>query len=108
MEFVNTQLPTIREAKSPFEEFLSHPFLSSNDFVAIENILTNLPVKTIEERATFFQTLADRLEKLPGIIVSQLSPLLLSRMVLLDQAAVQDFLPRFLTPNSGLNRYYYL
>jgi len=102
VEFVNTQLPTIREAKSPFEEFLSHPFLSSNDFVAIENILTNLPVKTIEERATFFQTLADRLEKLPGIIVSQLSPLLLSRMVLLDQAAVQDFLPRFLTPNSGL------
>ena len=104
MEFVNTQLPTIREAKSPFEEFLSHPFLSSNDFVAIENILTNLPVKTIEERATFFQTLADRLEKLPGIIVaSQLGPLLLSRMVLLDQTAVQDFLPRFLTPNSGLN-----
>ena len=86
VEFIRTQMDEIRDddAKSPFEELLNHPFLSANDFVSIENFLTNLPVKKYSERVQFFQTLADRLEKLPPTIVaSQLGPLLLSRMVLL-------------------------
>merc|ERR1712107_267941 len=82
-EFIRTQMLPMRDsaANSPFEELLNHPFIADNDFVSIENFLTNLPCKPFKERAQFFQSLADRLQKLPvNLVASQLAPLLLSRM----------------------------
>jgi hypothetical protein len=62
-------------------------------------------MKSNMERAKFFQGLTERLLVLPeSLIANQLAALLLSRMVLLDRAAVHHFLPHFLTPNTkGIN-----
>ena len=64
--------------------------------------LTDIPLKSYEEKKTFFSNISERLFLLPEkVIASQLSSLLLSRMVILDQTAVQFFIPNMLTPGKG-------
>ena len=86
-----------------FQEVMTLPFFAGNEFVEIENFLTDLPMKSSLKRTKFFQGLAERLRlRIPtNLVACQLAHLLLSRMVLLDKAAVQHFLPGFLTPKLG-------
>ena len=86
------------ETEVNHEKILSHPFFSSNIFVEIENFLSHLAIKKEEDKSTFFASLTSKLqENIPEkLIAKQLTPLLLSRMVLLDPNANQYFLPHFL------------
>ena len=62
----------------------------------------DLPLKSSVERKSFFSDLTKKLFLLPEkVVAGQLAPLLLSRMVLLDQTAGQLFLPNMLTPSKG-------
>ena len=60
-------------------------------------------MKSAAEREKFFaEELVQSLHEIPANLVAwQLAPLLLSRMVLLDQAAVKHFLPHMLTPKGN-------
>ena len=81
---------------------LDHPYFQDQDYLSIVAFLTDLPLKSFEEKKDFFISLSKRLFQLPEkVIASQLSSLLLSRMVILDQTAVQYFVPNMLTPAKG-------
>ena len=72
------------------------------DYLGIVDFLTALPLKSRDERRHFFGGLTRRLFSVPEEIVAiQLAPLLLSRLVLLDDTAKERFLPDLLTCYSG-------
>lgn len=80
---------------------LSHPFFSQ-DFILIYSFLTEIPVKSDEEKQEFFQNLGERLKTFDeNLVASQLGGLLLSRMVLLNPIAKKNFVPYLLTPHDG-------
>ena len=95
---------------------LDHPYFEEQDYLKIVAFLTDLPLKSFEEKKDFFSNLSERLFLLPEkVIASQLSTLLLSRMVFLDPTAVQCFVPNMLTPGKGTHKikriiyiYYYI
>ena len=81
---------------------LDHPYFQDQDYLKLVAFLTDLPLKSFEEKKNFFVSLSKRLYLLPEkVIASQLSSLLLSRMVILDPSAVQHFIPNMLTPGKG-------
>lgn len=83
------------------EEILQHGYFVQ-DYLDIFQFLTQLALKSPVQKATFFGGLTERLHGLPEkTIGTQLTPLLLSRLVLLDEAAVQHFIPNMLTPSEG-------
>ena len=83
---------------------LDHSYFKDQEYLKIVEFLTDLPVKLLEEKKDFFTTLSEKLFLLPEkVIASQLSSLLLSRMVILDQTAVQSFIPNMLTPAKGIS-----
>ena len=82
-----------------YAKILAHPFFASSLFVEIENFLLHLPLKNESEKCEFFTDLTSKLHDIPqALVAGQLAPLLLARMVLLDQNAVDNFLPHMLTP----------
>ena len=82
---------------------LDHRYFEDQDYLRIVAFLTDLPLKSFEEKKDFFTSLSERLFLLPEkVISSQLSSLLLSRMVILDPTAVQYFIPNMLTPGKGM------
>ena len=87
---------------------LDHSYFKDQEYLKIVEFLTDLPVKLLEEKKDFFTTLSEKLFLLPEkVIASQLSCLLLSRMVILDQTAVQTFIPNVLTPAKGKSLFLY-
>ena len=63
------------------------------DYLGIVDFLTALPLKSRDERRTFFGGLTRRLFSVPEETVAiQLAPLLLSRLVLLDDTAKGPFI----------------
>ena len=81
---------------------LDHSYFKDQDYLKIVAFLTDLPLKSFEEKRTFFSNLSERLFLLPEkVVASQLSSLLLSRMVILDSTAVQCFIPSMMTPGKG-------
>ena len=84
-----------------FRHILDHAsFFATNDLVYVENFLTDLPLKPESAREKFFtEELMDRLLRIDSnSLASQIAPLLLSRLVLLNKTAVEHFLPHFLQP----------
>ena len=82
-----------------YAKILAHPFFASSLFVEIENFLLHLPLKSESEKCEFFTHLTSKLNEIPqALVAGQLAPLMLARMVLLDQNAVDNFLPHMLTP----------
>jgi hypothetical protein len=74
----------------------------TQDYINLVGFLTELPLKSKDERKTFFDGLTQRLFAVPEETVAvQLAPLLLSRLVLLDETAKSKFLPSILTCYSG-------
>ena len=98
-----TQLQAQEQMHRPsLSVILDHSYFKDQEYLKIVEFLTDLPVKLLEEKKYFFTTLSEKLFLLPEkVIASQLSSLLLSRMVILDQTAVQSFIPNMLTPAKG-------
>ena len=98
-EFKDFQAFIENETQVDFKTILNHSFFSSNVFVEIENFLSQLTIKNQEEKSVFFARLTSQLqENVPEeITAKQLTPLLLQRMVLLDQNAKHCFLQSFLS-----------
>ncbi|XP_037082406.1 protein-associating with the carboxyl-terminal domain of ezrin-like [Pollicipes pollicipes] len=85
-------------ARPALSELEGHDFFS-NEFNQIHRFLTDIVLKSQEERKTFFIDLASRLRAYPEeLVASRLSALCLGRLVLLDGDACRHFLPRLLSP----------
>lgn len=81
---------------------LSSQVFQKHKFVRIRTFLSELPVKSAEEKDEFFRSLISELTQLPEeLVAKRLSILLLQRFVLLDRTAREFFLPLFLTPKEG-------
>ncbi|XP_076436230.1 protein-associating with the carboxyl-terminal domain of ezrin-like [Babylonia areolata] len=81
---------------------LKNDCLFQNDFIQILNFVRNVALKTVEEKADFFGGLLPRLSALPEELVARrLAIPLLSRFVVLEEAAVNHVLPHLLTPRMG-------
>ena len=82
-----------------FRDVLTQPFFSGQDFLSIVAFLTDLPLKSQQEKETFFKELTQRLFNVPEETVAlQATSLLLSRYVMLNPTAKTEFLRDFLTP----------
>lgn len=75
----------------------------NHDFIVIHSFLNELPLKTQQAKVEFFKTLNDKLKQFDeNIVGTQLSDLLLSRLVLLEQSAQFYLLPVLLKPQTIL------
>ena len=103
LEMARKQLQAQEQMHRPsLSTALDHPYFQDQDYLKLVAFLTDLPLKSFEEKKDFFVSLSERLYLLPEkVIASQLSSLLLSRMVILDPSAVQHFIPNMLTPGKG-------
>lgn len=80
-----------------------------HDFVVIHGFLSELSLKTQPSKQEFFKNLADKLKQFDEATVgSQLSELLLSRLVLIDTSAQYYFIPYLLKPVGCFHIYYQL
>ncbi|KAG5666303.1 hypothetical protein PVAND_017854 [Polypedilum vanderplanki] len=77
-----------------------HNFFN-HDFIIIHGFLSELPLKTQQAKQEFFKSLNEKFKQFDEEVVgSQLSHLLLSRLVLLDPAAQFYLLPFLLKPQN--------
>lgn len=84
-----------------FKTILEHDFFN-HDFIIIHSFLLELPLKNDTEKMHFFQNLTEKLLQFDEeVVASQLSGLLLSRLVLLNKSAQNSLLPSLLTPHDG-------
>lgn len=73
----------------------------THDFVMIHGFLAELALKTSSSKQEFFKSLAEKLKQFDeATIGSQLSELLLSRLVLIDTSAQFFFIPYLLKPQN--------
>ncbi|GJQ72593.1 hypothetical protein Trydic_g1258 [Trypoxylus dichotomus] len=85
-------------ARPKLSTLLQHPFFN-HDFIQIHCFLTELPLKTDNDKKDFFSTLIDKLKAFDeSTVAKQLSGLLLSRMVLLNKTAQFTVIPFILCP----------
>ncbi|XP_022909202.1 protein-associating with the carboxyl-terminal domain of ezrin [Onthophagus taurus] len=86
-----------------FDTLLEHDFFN-HDFIKIHCFLTELPLKSDIEKNEFFTTLIGKLRNFDELIIaSQLTNLLLSRMVLLNKTAQTNVIPFLLSPKEELD-----
>lgn len=79
---------------------LLHPYFN-HEFLLIHSFLTELPLKSPQEKQTFFTSLIDRLRDFDEENVAiQLTDLILSRMVVLDDTAKLCVIPYILKPRT--------
>lgn len=75
----------------------------NHDFIVIHSFLSELPLKSNQAKVEFFKSLNDKLKQFDeNIVGSQLSDLLLSRLVLLEQSAQIYLLPVLLNSQTIL------
>ncbi|KAL8617693.1 hypothetical protein ACOMHN_039641 [Nucella lapillus] len=88
-------------AQRPRALELRNDSLFQNDFIQILSFVRNVALKTVEEKTEFFRDLLPRLIALPEELVARRLVIpLLSRFVLLEDAAVTHVVPHLLTPRS--------
>lgn len=86
------------EMRPTLSAILLHSYFSQ-DFILIHSFLTELPLKSAEEKRTFFTGLIDRLRAFDESIVAvELIDLILSRLVVLDETAKLCVIPYILKP----------
>ncbi|CAG9853791.1 unnamed protein product [Phyllotreta striolata] len=102
LDYCKNELKNADVSKRPtFKTILEHEFFN-HDFITIHSYLLELPLKSDNDKTHFFQNLSEKLLKFDeGIVASQLSGLLLSRLVLLNKIAQNNLLPQLLTPRNG-------
>lgn len=94
----NTE-PSLRPNLS---QLLTQPIFNHR-FVIVHEFLSELPLKSDDEKSSFFRGLVDQLREFPEVLLaSQLSALLLSRLVILDKTAQQYVIPMLLQPQNDL------
>lgn len=113
--FFSGNIPFVEEFLSYCQTHLKHknpsmrPLLSAiqlhnyftHDFVIVHAFLSELALKTQPAKQEFFKSLNEKLKQFDeNTIGSQLSELLLSRLVLLDQAAQFYLIPFLLKPQN--------
>lgn len=82
--------------------FIEYPETFTNSLYKMMEFLSHFHAKTSEQRARFFETVNSVLTALPKDVVGkQLVPMLLSRCVLLDDAAQLQLLPFMLQPDES-------
>ncbi|CAG9824056.1 unnamed protein product, partial [Phaedon cochleariae] len=103
-DYCKHELQNADISKRPsFENILAHEFFNQ-DFITIHSFLVELPLKNDEQKSEFFDSLVDKLRLFDEeIVASQLSGLLLSRLVLLNRNAQERVLPVLLTPKTDAN-----
>lgn len=97
----------LRNAKAEMRPALSaillHPYFNQ-DFVLVHSFLSELPLKSVLEKQSFFGGLIDRLRAFDeAIVASELVDLILSRMVVLDETAKLYVIPFVLRPRSEVD-----
>ncbi|XP_018570433.1 protein-associating with the carboxyl-terminal domain of ezrin [Anoplophora glabripennis] len=99
-EYCHKELQNSNISQRPkLSSILEHDFFN-HEFITIHSFLIELPLKSDEEKTLFFRSLKDKLKSFNEVVVaSQLSSLLLSRMVLLNITAQEFLLPFLLTPH---------
>lgn len=103
-EFLNYCQSHLKHKNPSMRPLLSavqlHNFFN-HDFILIHSFLSELALKTQPAKQEFFKTLNDKLKQFDeNIIGSQLSELLLSRLVLLEPSAQYYLLPFLLKPQN--------
>lgn len=100
-ELCKTQLQNVSSAVRPsLDKVLRLPFFT-HEFINIHNFLSELTLKTEQDKQDFFRDLSGKLSSFPeDVVASQLSSLLLSRIVLLDTTAQQHLLPLLFSPRA--------
>lgn len=101
-DYCKTELQNMDVSKRPsIKSVLNHQFFSQ-DFILIYSFLMELPLKNDKEKEEFFQNLGEKLKSIDEkLVASQLSGLLLSRMVMLNRSAQKDLIPYLLTLQIG-------
>lgn len=96
-DYCTSELQNIKsESRPKLSELLQHEFFN-NDFISIHSFLTEIPLKSDEEKTQFFHGLVERLRGFPEVTVaSQFGSLLLSRLVLLNKIAQEEVIPYIL------------
>lgn len=88
------------EMRPTLSAILLHPYFNQ-DFVTIHSFLSELPLKSLQEKQSFFTSLVDRLRAFDeAIVASELINLILSRMVVLDDTAKMCVIPFVLRPRT--------
>lgn len=104
-EFRKFCVEHLRNAKAEMRPALSAILLHSyfsQEFVQIHSFLAELPLKSPLEKQTFFTGLVDRLREFDEIIVAaELTELILSRLVVLDDTAKHCVIPFILKPRTA-------
>lgn len=105
-DYCKNELQNCEVSKRPnIKSVLAHPFFSQ-DFILTYSFLIELPLKNNAEKNEFFQNLGEKLKAFnEKLVASQLSGLLLSRMVLSNATAQKDLLPYLLSPQIGIFKY---
>lgn len=79
---------------------LLHPYFN-HEFITIHSFLAELPLKTQQEKQSFFAGIVERLKNFDEtVIATQLGDFILSRIVLLDLTAQMCLLPYILKPRT--------
>ncbi|XP_044758083.1 protein-associating with the carboxyl-terminal domain of ezrin [Coccinella septempunctata] len=85
------------DERPTLSDLLKHPFFN-HEFILIHSFLMELPLKSDEEKLTFFSNLISSLRNFnENLVANQLSGLLLSRMVLLNSVAQTKVLSKILS-----------
>jgi len=78
---------------------LDHDYFRAQSYLIIVEFLSQMALKSQAEKDDFFISLTPRLKLLPEkVIASQLTSMLLSRLVLLEDSANSELIPSLLTP----------
>ena len=103
-EFARAQmlLPDVSRLPS-LDTVLAQPYFQQS-YLTVVTFLRDLPLHSPAEREAFLISLPDLLRQLPPSVVGlQLTPLLLSRFVLMDATAREKLLPHLLCPKQSSN-----
>lgn len=101
LEYCKTHLKHQNKSMRPLLSAVQLHNFFNHDFVLIHNFLSELALKTQPSKQEFFKTLNNKLKQFDeNIIGSQLSDLLLSRLVLLEPSAQYYLLPFLLKPQN--------
>jgi len=98
-EFACSQMMNTKASSRPsLDTVLQHTYFNHN-YLQIVAFLTDLPLKSSEERVVFFKSCVQKLQTIPeNLIGLQLIPLILSRYVLMDPTARFEIIPHVLCP----------
>ncbi|XP_037964137.2 protein-associating with the carboxyl-terminal domain of ezrin [Plutella xylostella] len=100
-KYCHDKLQNSDPAQRPdLSEVLQHSFFN-HEFISIYKFLNFLPLKSNEEKSSFFSNILENLRSYDEeTVAAQLGGLLLARVTLLDDTARKDVIPYIFKPNN--------